>query len=648
MNADAPMTQEELYRKNLDYFASSLPMLHQAVLRQETVTSQLVQVGDDDWDIEFRGVRLYGNGARGSMSEQFGDGRNWTRVATSKPGKASVDLYAGASVTKLVDHIHATGMAVTEHWSDNTSYYLVVFGVGLGLHLRRLVEMCKCRTLILCEPNPEFLIHSMSVLDWQEFVEFCRDNDTTIYWVRADRDLLIATEIRSLVRIINVAEVDGMTLFTHYHNAAMASAQQLLMRESGVLLTGLGWLDDELLMIRNSVANLRDDRALIFRRAVDACDWPFFVVGSGPSIDHDLDYIAANADKAVIMACGTGLGPLLRRGIRPDFYVELENLPQSYVFLESVLEKYSLEGITLIGTTTIDPRIAPLFDRVVYFLRDGLASSPVFCIDKETDLPWVNPTVGNTGLAYGLGAGFREFYLFGIDMGAKDPKNHHAKDTPYMNGVLPFENPMKDKLPGNFGGVVYADTVFRWAHDSFEKVIDAKRMGHRFYNCSDGAMIKGAIPKMASSLKLPERAEPKAAAVERILARYRPYGRDTLARVWQPDAHFAENEAFRDELLGYCQGWRDDKWPDAYIEKVFRAMFPFGATRAPQHYFRGTLSLALLSICHYRNRVEPARRDEFREAMNEEVQALIRRIHDRVVEGLSDVGPAFAEDAAHA
>lgn len=642
MSTDAANSQDELYRKNLAYFQANLPLLHQVVTSQVSVSSQLVPVGDDDWDIEFRGVRLYGQGARAAMNGQFNDNRNWMRIATSRPGKASTDIYSGETVARLLERAESGGMEIGEQWSDNNTYYMIVFGVGLGLHLRRLVEMSKCRALILVEPNPEFLIHSMSVLDWQELVEFTRENKTTIYWLRGDRDLLIANEIRGLIRAINVAELDGLTLFTHYHNAQMASAQNQLMAESGVLLTGLGWLDDEILMIRNSVENLRDDRAVIFRKASDYCDWPVFVVGSGPSLDHDLDHIAANADKAVVIACGTGLAALLRRGIRPDFYVELENLPQSYVFLESVLKKHSLEGIRLIGTTTIDPRIAPLFDEVIYFLRDGLASTPVFCVDPQTDLPWVNPTVGNTGFAYGLGAGFREFYFFGLDMGAKDPKKHHSKDTPYMNGVLPFENPMQDKLPGNFGGVVYADTVFRWAHDSFEKVIANKRLGHRFYNCSDGALINGAIPKMAASVKLPERAEPKADMLARLTGRYRPYGRDTLARVWQPDAHFAEMAEFRDRLLDYCSDWDRDNPFDEYIEKVFRALFPFDGTKAAHHYFRGTLSLALLSGCHFRNRIAPDRRADFRKILNEEVTALINRIHDRVYEGLCDLEPVEA------
>lgn len=636
MSTEKAMSREELYQKNLAFFEKSISQIYNLIRNHPGPVSSLVPVGDGDWDVELRGVRLYGQGARAAVADQMSDSSCWVCINTCSPNDGSIDTHSHEFNDAILARAAAEGIEISGARYSRSTFYLTVFGVGLGLHLRSLVEVTQCRALILVEPNVEFVIHSMSVLDWEELVMFCRERGTTLYWVVNDRDLLIANEIRNLIRVVNVVEVDGMTMFSLYHNAHMASAQAIILQEAGVLLSGLGWLDDELLMVRNSVLNLRDERPLIFRKAVDYCDWPVFVVGSGPSLENDLDAIAANAHKAVVIACGTGLAPLLRRGIRPDFYMELENLPQSYVFLDSIRQKYSLEGITLVGTTTIDPRIAPLFDRVVYFLRDGLASSPLFTVDPETDLPWVNPTVGNTGLAYGLGAGFREFYLFGIDLGAKDPQKHHCDDTPYMTGLLPFENPMTDMLPGNFGGTVYADSVFRWAHDSFEKVVAIKQHGHRFYNCADGALIKGTIPKMSSSIKLPERAEPKAAMIDRLLSRYRPYGRDTLDRVWQSEEHFAEVAAFRDILLEICAEENADH-PDDYIAKLFCQLTPRDFTRPPHHYFRGSMALAMLSACHFRNRVPLDQCEQFRAIIREETVALINRIHDRVVELLSDL-----------
>ncbi|MEW5994275.1 MAG: 6-hydroxymethylpterin diphosphokinase MptE-like protein, partial [Candidatus Zixiibacteriota bacterium] len=541
----------ELYEKNLAALRMFAPQVHAEVRRLTSFHCSLVEQEDGDWNIEFRGTKLYAEGARKDAEKYTDERHRWVRVGINTPKQKNLDEYSASMFVPMLRRAVEADISFFNDPTDSAGHYLVSYGVGLGLHLPGLIEFTSCRTLILVEPNPEFLSLSLHVFDWAEFLEGLRDRRISVAWVTADRDILITNNVRNIMRFFNPTRLDGSYLFFLYPNAHMAASHKMLMDEAGVILSGLGWLDDEIIMVRNSHANLRDGQALIFRRSDEPVDWPAFIVGSGPSIDNDLDAIAAQADRAIIFACGTGLGPLLRRGIRPDFYVELENFPQSFTFLDSVVQKYSLEGITLIGTTTIDPRIPPMFDRQVLFLRDGLASFPVFCRDGATELPHVNPTVTNTGLAYALASGFREFYFFGIDLGAKDPARHHSKDTPYYQGVLPCDQKLTDPLPGNFGGTVYTDSVFRWAHDAFEKLIALRNMGCRYYNCSDGALIKGATPKVAASIKLPPRARTKAQLIDALLAKYRPYGKDTFNEAWNREEHLASLATFRDQLLEF-------------------------------------------------------------------------------------------------
>ena len=50
-----------------------------------------------------------------------------------------------------------------------------------------------------------------------------------------------------------------------------------------------------------------------------------------------------------------------------------------------------------------------------------------------------------------------------------------------------------------------------------------------------------------------------------------------------------------------------------------------------------SMALAMLCACHFRNRVRPEQREQFRAIIREETVALINLIHDRVVELLSDL-----------
>lgn len=625
---------QPLLEKNLEFFKTHQTALYDRLMELGAPKSKLVQVGADDWDIEFRGVRLYQDGAKAFAQRQINESPPWFRLFTSRAGTQSVDEHAGKFLASLHRNMEEHGIVAATNPTSSSGYYAIVFGIGLAEHLRKIIDRVDCRQLILVEPNIEFLLHSLSTFDWREFIEFTREKEITVYWVWSDRDLVICNNVRSIIRNYNPVRLDGTWLYTHYHNAQMDAAKRMFLAETNVLLSGLGWLDDEILMIKNSHANLKDGTATIFRKSDAVRAWPVFIVGSGPSIDKDIDVIKANADKALVIACGTGLGPLLRHGIRPDLYVELENLPQSHTFLQSVVAEYSLEGITLLATTTIDPRIGPMFDRVIWFMRDGLASFPVFCQDTATELPFVNPTVSNTGFAFGLAAGFKEFYFFGIDLGSKDPKRHHSKETPYMKGVLPFENPMDHRLPGNFGGEVFADSVFIWAHDSYEKVIALKRAGHRFYNCSDGALIKGATPKIARSVKLAPQAESKERMLDELYGSYRPYGVETFGKAWSAEDHFAEVGAFRDKLLAFCAE-DDEKDRLGYVNNIIRFLNGAYPTKASHHYFRGTLMLAFLSGIHFLNRVPDDKLDEMHSILLDETITLIHGIHDRVVSQLS-------------
>ena len=46
------------------------------------------------------------------------------------------------------------------------SHFMIVLGIGLGLHLAPLVARCGCRSLVLVEPTLENLYHSLHVADW--------------------------------------------------------------------------------------------------------------------------------------------------------------------------------------------------------------------------------------------------------------------------------------------------------------------------------------------------------------------------------------------------------------------------------------------------------------------------------------------------
>ena len=58
--------------------------------------------------------------------------------------------------------------------------FLFVFGVGLGYHLRELVETTPTKRMILIEPIPEFFLHSLSAIEWKDIFRIAKKRGITI------------------------------------------------------------------------------------------------------------------------------------------------------------------------------------------------------------------------------------------------------------------------------------------------------------------------------------------------------------------------------------------------------------------------------------------------------------------------------------
>ena len=104
-----------------------------------------------------------------------------------------------------------------------------------------------------------------------------------------------------------------MYVFSHYNNAVFAKTSQLVMRDRDLILAGLGTMDDEIMMIKNAHASLYPwhGTGLSSPLRQPCLELPVFVVGSGPSLDRDIPFLKKNADKAIILSCGSAIRPLM-------------------------------------------------------------------------------------------------------------------------------------------------------------------------------------------------------------------------------------------------------------------------------------------------------------------------------------------------
>ncbi len=568
------------FAANLAALKDWAPSLQAQLAGLSEIHSELLSDPEGGLDIAFLGQRFYRSDAvahaRAQVARFF---KAPTRNLLNEPDPKSLKGGIGDFCQRVTTRLAEAGIAYEKTLRLEESHFLVVLGVGLGLQLPELLARSQCRCLVLIEPTLENLHHSLRVLDWAGLLAEAARREVEIVFI-TDRDPTdIAQKTLSAIRGNNPVLTDGLYLFEHYPSAILQQAAAQLKRELYSTIRGIGFFEDEEVMARNSVANLDRPRLRLIDQTQPSRDTPLFIVGSGPSLEQELDFLAGAAERVAIMSIGTTLRILLERGIRPDFHIELENTPNCARSVEATAAEFDTAGITLVAALSVDRRTADCFEDPVFFLREEntgtvLLGQPVMPLSPS------GPTVANAGLSAAIRLGFREIYLFGVDMGSREHGRYHAEGSVFSTGLLPENRRAHQRFAGNFGGEAWGEAVLNWSRLYLEAVL---RMftGLTVYNCSDGVRIEGATPKVSRAIELPGEPLDRARLRAALAAGLAGFERDRLASICRAGIAKAREGAVLDRLIDCLRAAEaGDLAETEWVHEVFRLLRAEAAERS--------------------------------------------------------------------
>ena len=508
------MVDERLYKSNLACFKEHFPDMAHLIAKPTPNQTTLVIEDGKPTDLELGSGRLYKmpaeEFARQQLETYFA---NPERIILNYPeGAYHKSPYSLRTAEFLMSTLKKHKIEALMGQPKDVIGYLFVFGVGLGLHLDELIKRTAPRHVVLIEPILEFIKHSLYTIDWGALHAWCAERDISINFTSIELPEGILIQSFDVVKEHGSYLLDGSYIYTHYPSWATNEAKNKLKEEAPYQLVAMGFFEDERDMIVNCSANLFSNPFNLIEGAPRAKrKEPAFIIASGPSLDDCIEAIKTWQDHAIIFSSGSSLQVLLSHGIIPDYHVELENIPEVPVMLNYILDLHKemfpngrFEGIKLVASSTVDPKVPPLFEESYLFFRDTVSSSYGFG-HEHRHLYFIGPNVSNTSLAVASVLGFDEVYLFGTDCGMRDLKRHHSKNTPYFTSKTyktpaPIDVTPTMTYPGNFGGAIITDLILNWNRMLLEQVI--RMYSLRAFNCSDGVLIAGAKPKVASSVRL--------------------------------------------------------------------------------------------------------------------------------------------------
>ncbi|MEZ0223743.1 MAG: motility associated factor glycosyltransferase family protein [Alphaproteobacteria bacterium] len=403
-----------------------------------------------------------------------------------------------------------SGLTRYPTFGDKEIPLLIVFGSRLGWHLPRLLAEYRIRHLVVIETDIDAFRLSVFFQDYVLLGRLALERGTDLtFIVQSDVERIARSLTGAMLRTGGLPQffIHGASLFYGVDDTAtVARIRETIMETMWELFFGMGYFDDELVTIRHTFGNLKQGIPIYRRPNTIPRDAVAFIVGSGPSLDGLIPLLRQYGDRAVIFSCGTALAILHKMGIKPDFHVEKErqNIISEVIQKSISNDMEFLKGINFIGLSPVYPEVFDMFDRCGMIVKAADTMGSVLNahgLPRELILSG-QPTVTNTAIDFTLSAGFKNIYLFGVDLGSKDKEKHHSQHTVYLN-LMPEEDHLKKILahqptndiivPGNFGGEVHANKVLSFARPMMSHNI-SRYPDAKVYNLNDGALIEFTIP----------------------------------------------------------------------------------------------------------------------------------------------------------
>lgn len=395
---------------------------------------------------------------------------------------------------------------------------LIFISLGIGRAHEEILQKYNIDYLYVIEPNLDFFFWSLHCVDWSLILESFNAGNKSLNFSLGDDGSHFIDDMKKSMRQVNGFFLLNSFLFIERQHKALSPYIVDFRKELINLITLSEHFHYARYTISHTYWNFASGHTSVNVKPIsDGClprDMPIFVVGNGPSLDNEIEYLKSVQDEVIVVSCGTSLKSLWKNGITPDFHAEVEQNKCTYSIISQISDRSYLKRINYLAPVSTHPETAALFKHHYAMLTSFSGSMQFFAnlkekVGIEPVLPFLPvPTVTNFAVSSLLKLGFKRLVLIGVDFGFKDVNYHHSKDSLYYKGdgeeLVSYEESMGEKLlvRGNFEPFVYTKPEFQLAAKNLGKsVLDTGDASVQ--NCSDGARIDGTLPTKTSDLEIP-------------------------------------------------------------------------------------------------------------------------------------------------
>ncbi len=503
---------EALFNKNLSFFSSADQSIHK--LFKQYSPSKLVLHLDSQGYLNLynknTGQAVYPCDPAEYAKQQV------TQFLRERPNYLlSVNLPANNRndhpYNKLTTQLHAKYLSLRPNKyfeaQDNVEQ-LYMFGGGLFLQFQDILNALDVKRLTVFESDLDAFYASMHIVDWSEIYRYFDRENYSLELILATDDDNIYSDIYKRILTIGVHRFAKIDLYFHYQNKELNFLSDNILNYITASIAGMGFFEDERVGLAQTLKNLESNIPISRRDLSEITELeqlPVLLIGNGPSLDMLEGFIKENRENFILVSCGTSLGTLEKKGIKPDIHLEQERiLAVRNILIETTSQTFR-KGIRLVALNPCHPKVFELFDERYMAIKDqdiGAVYLKRLDLGNVHSLKYPNPLVSNFGLSLLISLGFKNIYLAGIDCGMVTDTTHHSKDSYYYKDekLNPYPHLLQSllKVKGNFRDAVFTTDLFNKSRLGL--ALSLANADVNCFNLSDGAFIDGAEPCVVEEL----------------------------------------------------------------------------------------------------------------------------------------------------
>jgi len=374
----------------------------------------------------------------------------------------------------------------------NHVYKVIFLGIGLGLHLLKIVEKLGSQVVFIKEKNLETFRLSLFVTDYTElakgrFLHFSLTDDDN-----EERENFIEFLNRGNNYNLHLKHIpftmdyqlDLQRLQTHvlsqsYINYGYSAMLFRFISSPRYLARGYSFLNVNKIYTDNIFTNK-----------------PVLLLFSGPSTSKNIDWVVENRDRFIIVSALSTCRLLKRFNITPDIIIHIDPGENTSLLFEDLDSDY-FKNATILLASNIDEATLQRFDKShVHFIEQGT-------FYKKGFGRFSAPSVGEYTYGLFLLFGATELFMLGVDLALNpDTMQTHGDFHPFQitgshneHSASLDPNASITYVKGNLCETIPTLSAYKISIEQaaiFTKML--KREYHHVHNLSNGAYLEGCDP----------------------------------------------------------------------------------------------------------------------------------------------------------